>query len=1082
MSDLIDDFKINFDKQTTFTIVQMIDEFLDTFKISEISNNDIVNQAKAFINNGTPLGKPGGFGTAYINNNFPNIVVKKQNICNVIDNAGMLKMAGNSTQNDLCKLSIEGSLIFKIPHTLSNKTMIFCPNYISENLIGILLHRLLNKYTPSFPRFINFGIDIPKEALEVNNTQNKLSYETSVYTSMEKYSEIHPLIKDIKTFFYLLFQISQGLSVSQQLLKFTHNDLHNFGNVMAKQNISDFENNLTGFFSDKNWLPSDDHSYINYGPDNVIVMRIKDKTFIELIFNKPINNPVNIKFSYIYGKNTIDGTYFVPENASYFINNTKTDLINEQGDIDITLNPNDTFKFRIDMKINDPFDSDIAINIFNFKYRFLDKFNSKINIYELDNGQFFYTRADFDTIITDFGFSRIETPNHMIIPAVQITAPGRKMQDPVEYNPYYDIMSFFHYSYKTALRVPTKPPSSEYRFGQFPNFDGSKGANNTILNQLMLSIFNRLINNSDSSKTLNSILKDMEDARYNIWRFKVEKLNQSPFKISNPTEMMTKLALIAKKEFNLPDFIQNKTASNVVNYLENNNFLLLDYYVNIPNDKYNGIQTESTFFPQINSSNKQDLTFYKYKIFDDINNRPDTKIDNGIEVKYIGGFTGCNPPNLTKDCPIRIQPEGYNLTFADSMEYPVVISPSIQIKTTFVDQSITVVKINQKNIKDYKYRFDCCKIDPRNYFQNSFIKSGVLINSTFFNIFKKTDTPIGYTRSQNIIFDNPIPEPYGKYYGCVAINENGKLVILKNMSEAQGYKGNVITVGPTLVWNNNIEFDNKTVLTKDSSGKFIFLSKYPKSGFVGIFNEKNWKSIPPTYQLPAPQYLMFQNDSMIIRADPFSNTEIYLLDNIDPLIDIPLQNGSISFDVQFIPGTAYYQIIDSHIIMETEIQADPLNPRTNVKINISQGQNLRIILKNNNNNQERYIIISNWNWIYNDSPNIDFGRGKEPGDLSHAANPNPRSAIAIDNDNNVYFIKVEGRDNRTKMGKPGVGMDLVQLAQFCKNGLNAKYAINLDGGQSSQIVWKKENHDYIVLSGGMDFAYPVGSIIAFVKE
>lgn len=98
-----------------------------------------------------------------------------------------------------------------------------------------------------------------------------------------------------------------------------------------------------------------------------------------------------------------------------------------------------------------------------------------------------------------------------------------------------------------------------------------------------------------------------------------------------------------------------------------------------------------------------------------------------------------------------------------------------------------------------------------------------------------------------------------------------------------------------------------------------------------------------------------------------------------------------------------------------------------------------------------------------------------PGELSHSSNPNPRSALAI-KENIVYFILVEGR------GERGYGMTHSQLAQICYN-LGAEYAIGLDGGRSSQMVWKYENEEVVNLSNPIyKYSHPVGTVISYVKE
>lgn len=98
-----------------------------------------------------------------------------------------------------------------------------------------------------------------------------------------------------------------------------------------------------------------------------------------------------------------------------------------------------------------------------------------------------------------------------------------------------------------------------------------------------------------------------------------------------------------------------------------------------------------------------------------------------------------------------------------------------------------------------------------------------------------------------------------------------------------------------------------------------------------------------------------------------------------------------------------------------------------------------------------------------------------PGQLTHASNPNPRTALIIHNNGYVSFVIIEGRDQR------GDGMDLAQLAQFCAFN-DGKFAINLDGGRSSQMYYKKPNSKLIYGENpNHDNAYNIGSIISYVK-
>lgn len=71
----------------------------------------------------------------------------------------------------------------------------------------------------------------------------------------------------------------------------------------------------------------------------------------------------------------------------------------------------------------------------------------------------------------------------------------------------------------------------------------------------------------------------------------------------------------------------------------------------------------------------------------------------------------------------------------------------------------------------------------------------------------------------------------------------------------------------------------------------------------------------------------------------------------------------------------------------------------------------------------------------------------------HASDLDQRSCIMIDDNNNIFVIHVEGHYKVCE----GVGIDLFDLAKLCKS-LGAKHAINLDGGNSSRMIFKEMNN------------------------
>lgn len=101
------------------------------------------------------------------------------------------------------------------------------------------------------------------------------------------------------------------------------------------------------------------------------------------------------------------------------------------------------------------------------------------------------------------------------------------------------------------------------------------------------------------------------------------------------------------------------------------------------------------------------------------------------------------------------------------------------------------------------------------------------------------------------------------------------------------------------------------------------------------------------------------------------------------------------------------------------------------------------------NDKNIYLPYTNI-FIKNTYPN-DYAGRIPPGFPIHASDLNPRTCIMVDNNDNVIVMQVEGRNKVCG----GIGMDLFDLSKLCKN-MGAKYALNLDGGGSSQLLWKEK--------------------------
>jgi len=786
-----------------FGVVETVDEFLSKFNLFDVSNDQLVQSASDIIAPQMNTLAVGGIGAIWNVPGNPDIVLKTSRPC---------KPSPFNFFKKECINIRNGSLIFRIPDTLAKKTKILCPNYISENLIGVLLYNLLSSYTPSIPKIFNFAVDSrqPSQA-EINMVNNQPNPDIRqimqeklpplVYTSMPRYNGIIDQITNLRQFIYMQFQVCQFLNVAQELTKFVHYDLHS-GNIMSER------------------------------PENV-------------------------------------GDMF-------------------------------------------------------------------LNCYELDNGKFLYTYFPFSTLVIDYGYARMETPEHIISPKTDLQ-PGVWM-DNFEYNPYTDLVEFLYDSIGKALRAVDS--ATNRPFGQLPNFDGRNQINMTnYMRLLFVSLFNLPVNSTDDDITTTIMNKRNRDQWFRFWN---EKLADGNVRISKPSEMLSKIAFFIGDNLvpNMPRLTEWNT---ILQFLINANFYISDYYIKIPENLQAGAnRLVSRFFPKVSLQDKENLTFLNYR----------TLIDNSVQ--------GLN--NLSSFDGIRVQHlnhinAGYfrdNILIGTTNTLPLSMTdPNLIVHSTFLDQQITLVSFNQDNVleRGYNFRFDCCRLDPRNYFQNNKFKSGVCMNSTFFEIYGNY-TPTGYSNIGGINFTNKIPTNFLPYFGYVAISpNNNKLLIGFPYEESNLYPDNVITVGPMLVYQSNIVMtDDMLQNVSDINGHFLFKSRLPQN----------------------------QQEAVL---DTFADN------------------------------------------------------------------------------------VHNATRIY-------------PGELYHAANPNPRSALVIRENGDVVMVKVEGRDRR------GVGMDLAQLAQFCRNYLTARFAINLDGGGSSQITWKMFNQNYINIAGGQSatHSYLVGSILSLVKD
>lgn len=393
-----------------------------------------------------------------------------------------------------------------------------------------------------------------------------------------------------------------------------------------------------------------------------------------------------------------------------------------------------------------------------------------INCYELDNGQYLYTSFDYDMKIIDFGFARIESNKNIIKPSIWSDAFSHDAMDRYEFNPYYDIYSILIFAFI--------------------------GSTNEQLNRLkndMLRYFliTENIDNDSPYKSLNSMLLYPNEN----WRPDPKKLAQN--KLSTPTEMIQYLVSYINRNNR---YTQTSDIQSIKNYLEYTNFYVSNVFVKIPGMKYyKNLRKNKDYTPV-------PKIIYKYKDNDSFDFITIYYCDNAENGQIKDNNNNTLKDNKNKD--IRIKIRTGILTYINN-----TLPKSLYDGKTFANQNMQIAYIDQVNgIKNgYKFRFDCCGSDQRNYFAvNTNVESGITINSSFFQIFS-TFKPIGYFKSNDLIMNNyvdNIPIQFKDYYGIIAIDDNGLLKI-DEMKNNDKYE-NILSCGALLYFDNVCKFNKDT--------------------------------------------------------------------------------------------------------------------------------------------------------------------------------------------------------------------------------------------------------------------------------
>lgn len=192
--------------------IQNPDDFLKKITTKTFTDKKALTEIETLLKSSSSIGTNNGAGRVYKTKN--GIIIKVVKYCSK-------KTEETDLINHLCKLADEGDVIYHIPDTNTGKECIYAPNYLTENLIGILLSEKMERYSKCFMKVYGFQYD--------RESSDKITYTLSeeLYPKKERVSSVEDVI-------FLNLQIMRALDVSQKIGRFTHYDLHQ-DNVMIRK-------------------------------------------------------------------------------------------------------------------------------------------------------------------------------------------------------------------------------------------------------------------------------------------------------------------------------------------------------------------------------------------------------------------------------------------------------------------------------------------------------------------------------------------------------------------------------------------------------------------------------------------------------------------------------------------------------------------------------------------------------------------------------------------------------------------------------------------------------------------------------
>ena len=136
-------------------ITENADKFLKTIGADFFDDKSLIERIKRSLVKAKKIGKKSALGEVFlVNHKNKKYVFKIMRLCE--DDKSQIDV-------DMCNNSKGGDLIFKIPNSYENKYIWLAPNYLTENIIGILIRDITKKYTPCFLDLYGFQYERSKK-------------------------------------------------------------------------------------------------------------------------------------------------------------------------------------------------------------------------------------------------------------------------------------------------------------------------------------------------------------------------------------------------------------------------------------------------------------------------------------------------------------------------------------------------------------------------------------------------------------------------------------------------------------------------------------------------------------------------------------------------------------------------------------------------------------------------------------------------------------------------------------------------------------------------------------------------------